>query len=30
MTAAYEDLLQAHDMDPQNTLINRYIEELLA
>lgn len=30
MTAAYEDLLQAHDIDSQNTLINRYIEELLA
>lgn len=27
--AAYEDLMQAHDIEPQNSLINRYIEELI-
>lgn len=30
MTAAYDDLMQAHDIEPQNSLINRYIDELLA
>ena len=30
MISAYEDLKQAHDLDPQNALINRYLEELLA
>ncbi len=26
---AYEDLLQAHDIEPQNELINRYLDDLL-
>ena len=30
MTSAYEDLKQAHDLDPQNAIINRYLDELMA
>ena len=30
MTASYDDLMQAHYIEHQNPLINRYIDELLA